>query len=109
MTRTWFNRRDVIASAMASVVACPVAAATVHDVRIEGFEFRPNIIRVRPGDRIRWTNADLAPHTATAVNAEWDTGELARGESIETHVTADMETEFYCVFHPHMKGQIKIV
>ncbi len=41
---------------------------------------------------MRWTNFDIAPHTASA----------------EITVTDDMETTYFCVFHPHMKRTIEI-
>ena len=51
---------------------------------------------------------DLAPHTATADEFGWDTEELGRGQSAEVVVTEDMETSYFCVFHPQMKGSLEI-
>jgi len=48
----------------------------VHDIEIKEFAFNPSILEVRPGDQIRWTNRDISPHTATAEDGSWDTGEL---------------------------------
>ena len=52
---------------------------------------------------------DLAPHTATAMEFGWDTNELTKDQSAEITVTNEMETDYFCVFHPHMKGSIEIV
>ncbi len=110
------TRRGTMIGAVASAAAfifAPKSAlakdAKVHVVRIKSFAFQPSRLRVRVGDVIRWTNEDLAPHTATANEFGWDTGELARGDTGEVIVTADMEREYFCVFHPHMKGRIKIL
>lgn len=81
---------------------------TVHEVRISSFAFDPKHLEVSVGDTIRWTNEDLAPHTATADAFGWDTELLARGDSAEITVQDGMETSYFCVFHPHMKGTIKI-
>ena len=79
---------------------------SVHDVSIKGFAFEPEEISVRPGDIIRRTNADLVPHTATAKSFGWDTGKIVNGENVE--VTVDMERNYFCAFHPRMKGAVKI-
>ncbi|MEM7270994.1 MAG: cupredoxin domain-containing protein [Pseudomonadota bacterium] len=104
------TRRDVAMGAVASAVAPKLMASeAIHDVRITDFAFEPETLRVQVGDRIRWTNEDLAPHTATADEFGWDTEELARGESAEIVVSEGMETSYFCVFHPHMKGALEIV
>ncbi len=108
------TRRSVMAGAAASAVvlsATRVGAAepTVHEVAIKAFEFDPPQVQARIGDKIRWTNHDLAPHTATADEFGWDTEEITKGESGEIIVTEGMETSYFCVFHQHMKGTIEIV
>jgi plastocyanin len=82
---------------------------TVHQIKIKSFKFDPEIIQVKVGDVIRWTNTDVAPHTATADKLGWDTQGIVKDESGEITVTADMETSYFCVYHPHMKGEIEIV
>ena len=98
-------------AAAAALKATPGPAATpkIHEVRITRFKFVPERVEVRVGDTIRWINDDLAPHTATADEYGWDTGEIAQNQSAEVEVTEDMETTYFCVFHPHMKGEIAIL
>ena len=84
-------------------------APEVHEVEISSFAFHPEVVRVRIGDTIRWTNRDLAPHTATADEFGWDTEALEQNEANDILVTDGMETSYFCVFHPHMKGRIEIV
>lgn len=107
------SRRDVMVGAAAfAAVLTPTASAaenSVHEVEIKSFGFEPAHIQVHLGDTIRWTNRDLAPHTATADKFDWDTDELAQGEIGEVVVTKDMETSYFCVFHPHMKGTIEVI
>ena len=116
MTGT-LTRRRFLAGAMglpvalagaAPVPAVPAvqAAGTVHEVTIERFRFRPARLVVRPGDRVRWINRDLSPHTATALNGAWDTGELKQGEHREIMVTGGMEGPYLCAFHPAMRGRL---
>lgn len=108
------TRRTVIVGA-AAIVAVPLPAilqadsSDVHEVEIKSFAFHPKEVRVRLGDTIRWTNKDLAPHTATADAFGWDTEKLEQNDAAEVLVTAEMETSYFCVFHPHMKGEIVIL
>ncbi|MBT8167496.1 MULTISPECIES: cupredoxin domain-containing protein [Roseobacteraceae] len=109
------TRRKAIAGAVASVIALPLVPKTpaagqptVHELKIQSFKFVPDRIRVRFGDVIKWTNEDLAPHTATADEFGWDTEELAKGASAEVTVVEGMETSYFCAFHPHMKGSFEI-
>lgn len=97
---------------MAAVLTPRASAADqrkVREVKIKSFAFEPAHIQARPGDVIRWTNMDFVPHTATASEFGWDTDALAQGDSGEIVVTTQMETSYFCVFHPHMKGTIEVV
>lgn len=84
-------------------------AGTTHVVEIRDFLFVPDRLEVRAGDQITWINRDIAPHTATAIDASWDSGELGRAEEWQTTVEPDMETEYFCRFHPMMKATLKIL
>ena len=98
----------VLAGAPIIVVAEGHAgAAKHHDIVIKSFNFEPQHLLVNVGDTIRWTNEDLAPHTATAIDASWDTGEIVRGDTRSIVVVEGMETAYFCAFHPHMKGTIE--
>ncbi|MEP2474960.1 cupredoxin domain-containing protein [Roseobacter sp.] len=113
---TPLTRRRVLVGAVASATALAalntrpaIADSTVHEVRIKSFTFEPTTIQAKIGDTIRWTNEDLAPHTATADELGWDTEELVKGASGAVVVTDGMETSYFCIFHPHMKGSIEIL
>lgn len=113
---TPITRRGALVGAVATATALILArsvqadtAQVVHEIRIKDFKFDPEQIDVKTGDTISWINDDLAPHTATASEFGWDTGELSGGDSAEVLVTSDMETTYFCVFHPHMVGTLSIV
>ena len=80
-----------------------------HIVEIRDFVFAPDRIEVRPGDRITWINRDIAPHTATADDGSWDSGELRRDEEWQTTVDVGMKADYYCRFHPMMKARLEIL
>lgn len=84
------------------------ASDTLHEVEIRGFKFTPAVLEVRPGDKIRWTNMDIIPHTATAEDGSWDTGELKNGQSAVVDVTENMSAPYICAFHPQMRAALNI-
>ncbi|KLN61949.1 hypothetical protein WH96_05295 [Kiloniella spongiae] len=79
-----------------------------HTVEIRNLVFVPDVIEVCPGDKIRWINRDISPHTATALDGRWDTEELTLNQRRTLIVTKDMAGEYYCLFHPHMRGEIRL-
>lgn len=108
------TRRGVIVGA-AAVAAAPIPqllmaeTPVVHEVEIRSFEYLPAVVQVRIGDTIRWTNKDIAPHTATADEFGWETETLERNDTASIEVVEAMELSYFCAFHPHMKGQIEII
>ena len=80
-----------------------------HTVEIRNFEYAPKELMVKEGDSITWINRDIAPHTATADDDSWDTKELALGESMTIPITKGMVSDYFCVFHPHMKAHFTII
>lgn len=110
------TRRSALAGAVASAAALTLTATsstagapTVHEVKIKGFSFKPQHLQVSVGDSIKWTNDDLAPHTATADEFGWDTEEILKDESAELVISEGMETSYFCAFHPHMIGSFEIL
>jgi plastocyanin len=70
------------------------------------YGYGPARIRVKVGTTVTWTNLGDLPHTATAEKREWDTGDLASGQS--KAITFDKPGNYYyiCTPHPWMYGQV---
>ena len=85
-----------------------VRPATEHTVEIRDFVFVPATLRVRPGDRITWINRDIAPHTVTAADESWDSGEMPQGATYTHTVKADQTDNYFCRFHPSMTARLDI-
>ncbi len=62
---------------------------------------------VKPGDTIIWTNQDIAPHTATALDDSWDTGTITKGKSKNILVTENFLPQYFCRFHPQMRATLQ--
>jgi len=79
-----------------------------HEVEIRAFQFKPQELRVAPGDTIVFVNRDPVPHTATASNRSWDTGELAPATSKALVVRELGELSYTCLYHLNMKAKLVV-
>ena len=84
------------------------AASSVHTVVIEGMRFVPDSISVKAGDTVVWVNKDLFPHTATAQDRTFDSGELAVNASWKYIASKPGKYTYICTLHPTMKGTIVV-
>ncbi len=80
----------------------------LHRVVIEDFAFRPRRLEVRPGDSVEWVNLDLAPHTASAEDGTWDSGEMAKRARFRMTFRKAGSHAYGCAFHPLMRGDIVV-
>ena len=69
--------------------------------------FDPPTFRAMAGDTITWVTRDPVPHTVTAADGAWDSGELLRGESFTTVLTETGSVAYSCRYHPLMTATIE--
>ena len=72
----------------------------------------PEKLEIKLGDSILWINKDFVPHTATANDKSWDTGEILFNESKAVLFSKDSintTTEYFCFYHPGMKARFEIL
>jgi plastocyanin len=85
--------------------AVPANAATIQ-VTIDKLVFSPVEVKAKVGDTVTWINKDIVVHTATA-GGDWDVM-IPANESASLVLTKAGIVEYYCRFHPNMKGRIII-
>jgi plastocyanin len=81
----------------------PAHAETIQ-VTIGNLVFSPAEIKAKAGDTVAWINKDIVAHTAT-VRGEWDVI-IEANTSASVVLTKAGIVEYYCRFHPDMKGRI---
>ena len=96
--------RTVIAL-LAVMTVAPVHAATVQVV-IDKLVYTPADINAKVGDTVVWINKDILAHTAT-VRGAWDVM-IAAGKSATLVVKKPGSFDYFCRFHPNMKGRINV-
>ena len=87
--------------------AGPTAPAGTS-VRMAGSRFEPATLTVAAGTTIRWFNDDALPHTVTAADSSWDSGNLAPGGAFERQFDSPGTYAYLCRYHPGMTGTIVV-
>jgi plastocyanin len=82
------------------------ASAETIQVAIEKLAFSPVEINAKVGDTIEWVNKDTFAHTAT-VKGAWEVM-LPVGKSGSQVMDQAGTIDYFCRFHPNMKGRITV-
>jgi plastocyanin len=92
------------------LISAKVVAATPApkgpSVAIKGFAFAPQVIVVKPGTTITWTNADEDPHTVTANDKSFHSAAMDSDDTFSFTFTRPGEFAYFCSLHPHMTGKV---
>jgi len=77
-------------------------------VRMAGSRFEPVTLTIAAGATVRWFNDDALPHTVTASDGSWDSGNLSPGGSYERRFDSPGTYAYLCLYHPGMTGAIEV-
>jgi len=69
-------------------------------VKIIDFAFQPSTLTVSVGQEITWTNDGAVPHTVTADNGSFDSGQLQPGAQYKHSFSAAGTYAYHCSVHP---------
>lgn len=83
-------------------------AGTTHKINISDFAFSPAKLTIKAGDTVKWTNRGDAAHTADDKGGKWKTGTIKRGNSGKVTFDTAGNYNYFCKFHPAMKGKISV-
>lgn len=90
----------------ASPGAGAAAEPRTHHVSIEAMQFAPQAIAVAPGDTVVWMNKDVFPHTVTAQDKRFDSGEIGTNRSWKLTAKDRGSVDYICTYHPGMKATL---
>lgn len=96
--------------------AVPTAGAGESDatavegdaVTIENYAFSPIKLSAAAGTTVTWTNKDSTPHTVTADDGSFDSGNLGSGDTWTYTFKVAGTFAYHCNYHPAMKGAVTI-
>ncbi len=118
MLSTRFNPRLFIRGLAVVLLALPLlligttfarpAAAEEPVVLIQEYAFSPAAITVPVGTTITWTNADVAPHTATNIEGIpiFDSELIVTDGAYRFTFTAPGTYPYFCNYHAFMRGVV---
>ena len=102
-------RPIVLIIAAASLLGAAAGPKQVkHLVVIQGVQFAPQELTVNAGDSVEWQNHDPFPHTVTAVGKQFDSHQIAAGQSWKYTATKAGEFAYGCSLHPTMHGTLRV-
>lgn len=82
--------------------------ARTHTVVIEAMRYAPAALTVRAGDTIVWVNRDPFPHTVTAQDRRFNSGEIAAGARWSQTMRTRGPAPYVCTLHPGMKAAVTV-
>ncbi len=75
-------------------------------VTIDNFSFKPQVLIIKAGATVTWTNKDDVPHTVVNTAKKFRSGVLDTDDRF-SHTFSDPGTyEYFCSVHPHMTGKV---
>jgi plastocyanin len=86
-------------------VAAPKPALVIH---LSDFSFKPASATVSVGDTVEFINDDSFPHTVTAANGAFDSGNLDENKSWSYTFKKAGTYALTCSYHPNMKGMLTV-
>ena len=93
----------MLSTVAASSKAAPTPAAAVT---IGNFTFKSQVLTVKPGTTVTWTNGDDIPHTVTSNSGVFKSKVLDTGDKFSFTFAKAGQFGYFCSLHPHMTGTI---
>jgi plastocyanin len=110
--RRWFVAGALIALLVATMALTSGSReARAQDgtaVSIVDFAFMPSSLMIASGTTVTWTNTGNAPHTATADDGSFDSGQLTNGQTFSQTFNTPGTFTYHCSVHPFMTAMITV-
>lgn len=77
-------------------------------VTIDNFTFTPQILTVKVGTTITWTNHDDIPHAVMSENADFHSKALDTDDSFSYTAAKPGTYSYFCSLHPKMTAKVVV-
>jgi plastocyanin len=85
-------------------------ATATAKVRIVNFTFTPNLVTVKVGGTVTWTQVDSVGHSVESTTGAWKTSNVLQPGQTFSHTFTKAGTYPYiCGVHNYMMGTVKVV
>ncbi len=85
--------------------SAPVAA---NSVAIHNFAFGPQVVTVKAGATVHWTNNDTEAHTVTSDTGAFSSPVLQPGAGYSFTFTKPGTYSYHCTIHPFMTAKVMV-
>jgi plastocyanin len=93
----------------AAFLAATAARAEEIAVKIDNFTFGPQVLTVKAGTTVKWTNVDDIPHTvASSTRGLFKSKAMDTDDSFSFTFREAGTFDYFCSLHPHMTATIKV-
>jgi plastocyanin len=97
----------LLLSASSAFATGDMTSVNIVEPKLESkWGYAPGTQRVQPGTWITWSNAGQDPHTVTAVDGSFDSGNLDPSEGFSWFFADNGTFPYVCTLHPWMKGKV---
>ncbi|HLZ27568.1 MAG TPA: plastocyanin/azurin family copper-binding protein, partial [Chloroflexota bacterium] len=97
----------LLLSSSSGFAAPDMTSVNIVEPRVEAkWGYAPGTLRVQPGSWITWSNAGQDPHTVTAIDGSFDSGNLDPSEGFSWFFPDAGTFPYVCTLHPWMKGKV---
>jgi plastocyanin len=87
------------------LLAVPAAWAQTADVSVVDNSYEPQEVEVSSGTTVNWTNDGDAPHTVTADNGSFDSGNMDSGDDFSETFVEPGRYPYFCEYHGGEGGE----
>lgn len=92
------------AAALLTLTLSTVGHAQEASVEAVDIAFEPATITIEAGDTVTWTNSGDLPHTVTADDGAFDSGQMASGDTFQQSFDSEGTFEYFCEIHSTADG-----
>ncbi len=107
-------RRTLFFAAVSTFVIWTAASLPAGDlaqdaqVKIDNFSFTPQVITIKAGTSVTWTNKDDVPHTVVSTSKRFASRVLDTDDRFSFTFNEPGTYDYYCSIHPHMTGKVVV-
>jgi plastocyanin len=105
--RNLLGAAALLLSTSSAHAAPEMTSVNIVEPKLESkWGYAPAAQKVEPGTWITWSNAGQDPHTVTAVDGSFDSGNLDPSEGFSWFFADPGTFPYVCTLHPWMTGKI---
>ncbi len=92
------------------VVFAPPVSAQAYDGSVSALDnlFSPDVVRIQAGGTVEWANDGHSPHTVTADDGSWNSGNLDPGAEFTRTFEQPGVYAYHCTYHGGMVGTVLV-